>query len=190
MNYQVNDTVLYGAHGVCTIQEIVERNVTGTPMQYYVLKPIYDPKSTICVPVENQALTAKMRRVLSAAEIYDLIKAMPHEPGLWIANDNERKERYKEILAYGDRVQLIKLIKAIYEHKREQEQKGRKLHISDERFFHEAEKMLYDEFALVLQIQPDQVLPFILEQIQLEGRNKQQKSISSSNPPFATEENA
>ena len=28
--------------------------------------------------------------------------------------------------------------------------------------------MLYDEFALVLKIKPDQVLPLIMEQIQLE----------------------
>ena len=64
------------------------------------------------------------------------------------------------------------LLYTSYQHKREQEQKGRKLHISDERFFREAEKMLYDEFALVLHIQPDQVLPFILEQIQLAGKNR------------------
>lgn len=172
MDYQVNDTVLYGAHGVCTIQEIVERNITGTPVTYYVLRPIYDPKSTLFVPVNNQTLTAKMRRVLSETEIYHLIKTIPDEPGLWIANDHERKERYKEILVHGDRHQLIQLIKAIYQHKREQEQKGRKLHISDERFFREAEKMLYDEFALVLHIQPDQVLPFILEQIQLAGKKR------------------
>ena len=34
----------------------------------------------------------------------------------------------------------------------------------------EAEKMLYEEFAYVLNIRQDQVLPFILEQIQIEEK--------------------
>ena len=37
--------------------------------------------------------------------------------------------------------------------------------MSDERFLKDAERLLYDEFALVLRIKPDQVLPFILKQI-------------------------
>ena len=37
--------------------------------------------------------------------------------------------------------------------------------MADERFLKDAEKMLYDEFALVLNIREEEVLPFIMEQI-------------------------
>ncbi len=44
------------------------------------------------------------------------------------------------------------------------------MHIADERFLNEAEKLLYEEFAHVLQIERNQVLPFILKQIQPEEK--------------------
>ena len=47
---------------------------------------------------------------------------------------------------------------------------GKHLRAADERFFKEAERMLYDEFALVLGMEPEEVLPFILERIQDEGQ--------------------
>ena len=86
---------------------------------------------------------------------------------IWIENENQRKEAYREIIARGDRTELVKMIKTLYLHQQQRQAIGKKLHIADERFFKEAEKMLYDEFALVLNIKQEEVLPFILEQIEL-----------------------
>lgn len=44
--------------------------------------------------------------------------------------------------------------------------------MSDEHFFKEAERILYEEFALVLKIRPEQVLPFILEQIGIDAKEE------------------
>ena len=166
-----NDIVRYGAHGVCKIADIAEKNFNGVPVEYYVLKPIYNDTSTIYVPVQNQSLTDKMYKVLSAEEIRALIQAMPYEESMWIDDEEERKRRYQEILVDGDRVEMVRMIKALYLHQREQQAKGRKLHMADDRFFKEAERMLYEEFALVLQMKKEEVLPFILEQLQT-GKQK------------------
>lgn len=166
-----NDIVRYGAHGVCKITDIAEKDFNGVPVEYYVLKPIYNDTSTIYVPVHNQSLTDKMHKVLSAEEIRALIQAMPYEESIWIDDEEERKRRYQEILVDGDRVELIRMIKALYLRQRKQQAKGRKLHMADDRFFKEAERMLYEEFALVLQMKKEEVLPFILEQLQ-EGKQK------------------
>ena len=64
------------------------------------------------------------------------------------------------------------MIKALYHHKQERLSEGKKFYVSDERFFREAENMLYEEFAIVLHISKDQVLPFILEQIHSEETPK------------------
>ena len=37
----------------------------------------------------------------------------------------------------------------------------------------DAEKLLYDEFAHVLSISPEQVLPFIMEQVELEEKRRE-----------------
>ena len=65
MHYHVQDTVLYGQSGVCRIADIAEKDVGGGLRAYYVLQPVFEESATIFVPVGNEALTAKMRRVMS-----------------------------------------------------------------------------------------------------------------------------
>ena len=170
--YQVNEMIMYGTDGVCKIDSIVTKEIGGNSIEYYVLKPVYSNNSTIYVPVHNPHLKKKMHQVLTSGEIYQLIKAMPDENVVWIENENERKEKFKEIIMSGDRMSLIKMIKALYFHQQKQQEKGKRLRASDERFFTEAERILYDEFALVLNIEPEPVLPFIMEQVQISEKNQ------------------
>lgn len=163
--HNINDTVLYGTEGICRITDISVRNMHGEDVEYYVLKPLGENGSTIFVPTGSETLVAKMRRVMSAEEIYALIKTMPACETEWIENENERKLRYKEILSDGDRRGLVGMIKAIYLHGEERKKAGKKLHLSDERFLKDAEKLLYEEFAHVLNIKKDEVLPFIMSEI-------------------------
>ena len=117
--FQKDDMVRYGAHGVCKVEDITEKNFNGEAIRYYVLRPIYNDTSTIYVPIHNHALTQNMRKVLSKEELQSLIQTMPHEESL----------------------------------------------------FKEAEKMLHEEFALVLGIPREQVVPYILKQLQGEQKN-------------------
>ncbi|MCB6993601.1 CarD family transcriptional regulator [bacterium 210820-DFI.6.37] len=168
--FQINDTVLYGAEGVFKIAEVTEMDFKNGKMDYFVLKSLSNENATIFVPTENEALMAKMRRVLSADEIYEMIKAMPEESPIWIEDESIRMKEYKEILLRGDHREIVKLIKALYLHRQKQKEIGKNLHKIDERFLKDAEKLLYDEFAYVLNIQPEQVLPFIHEQIQVDEK--------------------
>ena len=168
--FQVNDSVLYGAQGVCTVVEIVEKEFGGVSAEYYVLCPVFDGKDTrVFVPVHNKALTAKMRRVLSKKEVLEIVGQMADMEPDWIDDENERKARYKEILARGDCRSLIRLIKALYLHGQKLEAEGKKLHIADSHFLKDAEKALYDEFAHVLELQRGEVLSFIVSRIEKGG---------------------
>lgn len=169
--FHKNDTVRYGPHGVCQIEDVAVKKFNGKSTEYYVLKPVYNETSTIYVPVRNQALTDKISTVLSAEEVRALIQTMPDEDPIWIDDESVRKERYQKTLTDGDRIELVRMIKALYFHQQEQQARGRRLHMSDDRFFKDAEKMLYEEFALVLKITKEQVIPFIQEQLQEERRN-------------------
>lgn len=164
--YNVNDTILYGTHGVCRIEEKAEKEFMGSKKEYYVLKPLSNPSGTLFVPVGSEKAESKMRRILSQEEIYELIRTMPYEEANWIERENERKEEYRRIIAGGDRSELIRMIKALYFHKKKREEEGKRLYLSDERFFHEAERILYEEFQYVLNIEREELLPLIFEQIQ------------------------
>lgn len=120
MKYQINDTVLYAANGICKITEITKQEFCGEYKEYYTLKPLYDTRSTIDVPLNNEVLTGKMRRVLCVEEIYDLIRRMPHENEIWIEEEVVRKVRYKEILGRGDPSELVRLIKTLHHHQEKQ----------------------------------------------------------------------
>lgn len=165
--YKINDAIVYGSQGVCKITDIEEKSVGGVKRAYYVLKPVNDKGATIYVPTDNEFVLKKMRRLLSKEEINRLIDSMPNEDAIWLSNENERKELYKRILADGDRLELIKMIKAIYAHKKEREAEGKRLHMSDERYFKDAEQILYNEFEYVLDLAgKDDLMAYVLNRIE------------------------
>lgn len=164
--FSVNDVIKYGTHGICKIEEIAEKEFMGAKKPYYVLKPISDQAATLFAPMHNEKVESKMRRILSKDEILALIETMNQEEVTWISNENERKERYKEIILNGNHTELIQMIRALYFHKKEREENGKRLYLSDERFFKEAERILYSEFQYVLELEKDEVLPFIFEQLE------------------------
>lgn len=165
--FRVNDVILYGSQGVCEIVDIEEKTIGGAKKTYYVLKPINENGATIFVPTGNSFALKQMRKLLSEAEINNLIDSMPKEETVWIANEAERKEHYKSILASGDHLELIKMIKAIYIHKKALETNKKRLHLSDERFFKDAEQLLYNAFQYVLKRNnKNELLSYILARIE------------------------
>lgn len=164
--FQVNDVILYGTQGVCEITGIEEKIISGAKKKYYVLKPVKDQGATIYAPTENEQVLKKMRRLLTEGEINDLIDSMPEEKMIWIPNVNERKESYKQILAGGNHLELIQMIKAIYAHKQEREAEGKRLHMSDEHFFKDAEQILFNEFQYVLKLNSkDELMQYIFNRL-------------------------
>ncbi len=165
--FQVNDVIIYGAQGICKIAGTEEKTIGGKKKTYFVLKPVSDKGSTIFVPTDNELALKKMRRLLTRDEIHTLIDSMPEENALWVANENARKELYKSILARSDHLELIQMIKAIYAHKKEREAEGKRLHMSDERFFKDAEQALYNEFRYVLDLRDrDDMMSYIFARLE------------------------
>ena len=175
MTYRENDTILYSTQGVCKITEISEQNLGGSRQEYYVLKPVYSQNSTIFVPVGSEKLTAKMRRVLSVDEIHTLIQAMPQQDTIWEEDESARRERYRAILLKGDRLELVRLIKTLQQRQESKKAAGKKLHSADEQTLKDAEKMLHEEFAHVLNLSREQVPPFIQDHIRGAAKQKASK---------------
>ncbi len=111
-----------------------------------------------------------MRKILSAKQVYELINSIPDTNNLWIENEVQRKENFAQIIKNGDRAELVALVKTLYLKREEQQKSGKKLHIADQRFMDDAEKLLYEEFAFVLKIEPNQVVPFITKKIEIDKK--------------------
>ncbi|MBE6863087.1 MAG: transcriptional regulator [Ruminococcus flavefaciens] len=163
--FNINDAVVYASYGVCMITSVETRDFSGEDVEYYVLQPVDDDKNKFYVPVENSELQKKMRRVCTRQEVEEIISVMPDEDFIWIEDDSERKEVYRNIISEGDRHKLVMLIKTLYIHRRELSGQKRKLHSHDEKYLNEAENMLYDEFAYVLEIPRSDVVDYIKKAI-------------------------
>lgn len=158
----VGQTVLYGSNGVCMVDDVTEKRIGKTKIQYYVLKPLCNNTSTLFVPTANQQLVSKMRRILTEDEAEAILRNLP-PCGDWNDNKQERSEQFRAIITEGSCVELIRLIRLVRTHGQEQLAGGKRLHITDERFLKEAEKMICEEFSLVLHISRDEVLERILQ---------------------------
>jgi CarD family transcriptional regulator len=144
------------------VDDVTEKRIGKTKIQYYVLKPLCNNTSTLFVPTANQQLVSKMRRILTEDEAEAILRDLP-PCGDWNDNKQERSEQFRAIITEGSCVELIRLIRLVRTHGQEQLAGGKRLHISDERFLKEAEKMICEEFSLVLHISRDEVLERILQ---------------------------
>lgn len=159
--FREGDIVMYGASGACTVREFCKKKIAGQELDYAVLETEAPPKTTIYLPMSNETLLAKIKRVPSPDEILGMIREIPDHEVVWIEDDQQRKERYREVLAVCDRHDLIRLIKTLYTRQQEQREVGKKLHSADERIFREAQRLLHNEISFVMQIPPEEVSSFI-----------------------------
>ncbi|MDP4127849.1 MAG: CarD family transcriptional regulator [Bacillota bacterium] len=162
--FKVNDYVVYSSTGVCKIIDIrKDKDISDNDIEYYVLQPAYHSNMTIKTPVNNPKVL--MRNIITKDEVLALIDAMPEKESIWIDNDRKRFERFKTALRTGESEEWVKLVKSIQLKKQEQSDLGKKLLKTDEEIMNAAEKNLNEEFALALNISPEEVVSYILERI-------------------------
>lgn len=156
--FEVSDIVAYGTNGVCTVTEITTKRIDKVNVEYYVLSPQSAASAKVFVPTRNEKLVGKMRAILTKDEVNELLENIPKENEEWISNKNIRFETFKNIIAEGKSSELLKLIRTLRLHEKQQIKRGKRLHMADERFLKEAEKMVLGEFAYVLNETTDDIL--------------------------------
>lgn len=156
--YQAGQQVVYGIHGVCTMTDIEVKTVDRKKISYYVLEPVDQPGACYYVPTEKPAAVAKMNPLLTAEQWHALISEANAGETIWISDENQRKLRYREMIGGGDRKALLAMVKALYRHKKQQAEMGKKFHLCDENFLRDGEKLLCSEMSIVLNISlPDAI---------------------------------
>lgn len=166
--FQIGDHVLYGIHGVCVIEDELERTVERKQVRYYVLEPLEQAGAQYFIPTHNEAALSKLRHVMSRDDLEQLLKSDEVRRNVWIEEENARKQRYRELISSGDRLALLQMICTLHKHKQAQTDAGRKFHLCDENFLRDAERLLNAEFSLVLGIDKDQVSAYVLQVMQEE----------------------
>ncbi|MBS6501247.1 MULTISPECIES: CarD family transcriptional regulator [Clostridium] len=161
--FKINDYVVYGSNGVCKVTDIEQVTLRNEELEYYILSPVYNEKMTIKTPVNNQKIL--MRELMTKAEIVNLLKEISKNETVEIEDSRRRVEEYKAIIKRGNAEELIKVINSIKLEKDEKISIGKKLNKTDEDIMISASKQLYQEMAIVLDIDVDEVQDYIKNNI-------------------------
>lgn len=164
--FNINDDILYLGTGICHIDDIRTENFGTEPKEYFVMHAINDPKSVIFVPVDSERLTSCMLELLSPDEINRLIKEAEEHKLEWIPDNKQRMAQFTEIISSGNRLDILLIFKALSLMKKEVESQKKKFYATDERILNNASKVIVEEFSFVLKIDHNDVIPYIMDQIE------------------------
>ncbi len=166
--YQIGEQVIYGVHGVCRVAAMEERTVDRKKVNYLVLEPVGQAGSRYLVPTQNAAAMAKIRQMLTPQQLQELMDSEEIRTDGWIRDENLRKQTYRELICSGDRVRLMQMVNTLYHHKSERAAAGKKVHLCDDNFLRDAEKLLCSEVSQVLGVEYDQARTFLKNQLSRE----------------------
>ncbi len=163
--FKRGDYVVYGTSGVCRVEDVTTMDMKDVPRDrlFYVLAPSGQRGGRIFTPVDNQK--TPMRRIMNREEASQLIRQMPDIEELWITNEKQREENYKQCMKSCDCREWIRIIKTLYLRKMERNAQGKKITATDERYLKMAEEYLYSELEIPLNIPRDQMEQYITGQI-------------------------
>jgi CarD family transcriptional regulator len=163
--YEIGDYIIYSNHGVCRVEDIGSLDISGIDksVECYTLQPVFSKSSTLYTPVDNDKVS--MRKVISNEEAKELIEQIPDIPVLWVENDKQREEAYKQALKDRDCLDWARIIKTLYIRKQERIAQGKKLTFTDEKYLGIAEDCLYGELSIVMDMDKDEIELLINERL-------------------------
>jgi len=164
--FKIGEYINYGHCGICKIEDITHLNIAGADKKrlYYVLNPINIKGNRIYFPVDKENVSA--RRLISKQEACQFLDEIPSIGEIWVENEKQREEKYKEALNSGECRQWVSIIKTLYQRKQVRLSQGKKMPAVDEKYMKLAEDALYNELAFVLGKAKEEMVPLLKEHIE------------------------
>lgn len=156
--FNIGDYVVYKKE-VCRINDYKNKFINDT--DYYSLVPIMDSSLKIEVPVSSEFI----RCVIDKDKANDIIDNIVNI-GVITSNDRMIENEYKSLLMDGSYEALIKIIKTTYLRNNERINSKKKISEKDSNYFNLAERYLYSEFAIALDMDYDKVRDYIIDRIE------------------------
>ncbi|MBQ4037804.1 MAG: hypothetical protein IJC84_06735 [Clostridia bacterium] len=167
--FKIGDVICYSLHGICRLDDVREMAHTGEPQEYYVLTPLAKAGSTLYVPCAREDLKERMRYPMTRPAMEALLSAAPAMETVWERDFRRRSEWSKAALLSGEGERLLRLIKTIYDHKKENVAVGKRLHTTDDYFLKDAEALLFFEMSYVLGISVEEARPRVRTLLEFAG---------------------
>ncbi len=155
--YKIGDLVVY-KRDVCRVVEYKENFFKDK--DYYSLNQIYDKSLKIDVPVDSTLI----RNVMSKEKAEEIINCIPYVDVIDV-NDKMMENEYKRLINEGGYRGLISVIKTTYLRNNDRLNSKRKISEKDENYFNTAEKILYGELAVALNMNIVDIKDYVIKRV-------------------------
>lgn len=153
--FSIGDTVFYGAHGVCVIDDIEEQSFSGKTKSYYILRSYHDLTLKLFHPVD--AVESKLTAIPSKDKANLILESFNNPPDEWTERVNERSQIYQRILESENHLRIAQMMNTILRKKRELELVNKKLANQDLQILKQVSPILYKELSVSLDIPVEEV---------------------------------
>lgn len=166
--FQKNDYVVYKKN-VCIIKDIKHNTINGK--ESYLLVPIDDSSLKIEIPTETA--NNHIRRIISKKDAEKIISKIPNISPFEIQDEKYIESEYKSYIQAGTYEDFIKVIKTAYLRNQKRITSKKKLSEKDIYYFELAEKYLYNELSIALDLSFDETKNYIISKMKglMEGWN-------------------
>lgn len=151
--YKIGDYVLYGFSGSCQVIEIGPLSFGGPDKIYYSLKPVYDSRSTIYVPLNKE--DEIVRKVITKPEAEEVLETIMHRQSKEMTLERDVCEA---VLKSGDNVEVSQVIRQLRSLRKENRKNHKGLNISEERILRDAERIFFSEIATAFEMTMEDTL--------------------------------
>ena len=126
----------------------------------YVLIPAYDNSIKYKILVDSPVV----KDLLTKEEIDKLLLEIPHIDVISMS-DKQIEQSYKELMNSGTHEDLVKIIKTTYLRNQIRILNNKKISDKDDEYLKRAEKYLYEEIGVVLNMSFEQTKDYIIKKI-------------------------
>lgn len=153
--YKIGTLVLYDKQGVYRIEGVGAPPIRGTTDDYYKLCPVFSNGTGIVYTPVNTVLS--MRPLISSGEAIHYLELFAQlEPHIIRSSKTtDLAVHYRDLLSSHKIEDCLLLLKEIYVRQRQMAQLRKPLGQVDARYLKLAEKLICEEFAVVLNTTPD-----------------------------------
>ena len=153
--FEINDKVVYGVVGVCEIENIGKPPIKGIDKDYYFLQPVYDSKGIIYSPVDSTKVM--IRGIIDKDACKKLIERAKHCREDEELNEKVHPMKYDEMVKSQDLVQLMHLVRVLFNIKNDRAKELRRMKSADSRMLTTARKLLYGEISEAMEKDYEQI---------------------------------
>lgn len=153
--FNQGDHIMYSNYGVCFIDEVKEKTTNEEKRLFYILHPINETNSKIITPVDNQKV--KIRAIMEQDKAKKILDTLTDCNVHRIADKKVRDQEYTRCLKEGDPHELVIIINALMIEDKERKIAGKKISATDKKYLEKAERLLYPELSIALNIDMEQM---------------------------------